>query len=176
MEEGMKDNRGIKASKFGLFFIATAVLIVAVVLAGCTPGTRLAQIITGSDVPEIEFVIPQYYEQYYEFSELGTTTSYLTPVSVEVSGFKLVDKLGQANVPGEGHIRYFLDVPPPSVSGGTMVPAEGSYGDTHETAYYWPDIGQGEHTFWAELVNNDHTSLDPPVVAKVSIIALNSTC
>ena len=35
-------------------------------------------------------------------------------VSVDVSNFNLVDKLGQTNVAGEGHIHYFLDVTPPT--------------------------------------------------------------
>lgn len=159
-------------SKTKIILLLAVVAIPIMALTACTPGTRMAEIITGSDVPDIEFVIPQY----YEYGGLGITGEYLVPVMVEVSGFELVDKLGQANVPGEGHIHYFLDVRPPSLHGKELVTGEGFYGDTHEVAYYWPNIGLGEHTFWAELVNNDHTSLDPPVVTKVTILASDRPC
>lgn len=35
-------------------------------------------------------------------------------VTVSVANFNLVDKLGQTNVVGQGHIHYFLDVDPPT--------------------------------------------------------------
>ena len=130
------------ARKVKILILITAVAIAASALTACKPGTRLAQIITGADVPSVEFVTPRY----YEYRGLSATGEYLIPVMVEVSEFELVDRLGQENVAGEGHIHFFLDITPPSLLGKDLVPAEGLYGDTRETAYYWENIGLGEHT------------------------------
>ena len=97
----------------------------------------------------------------------GITGEGLFPVVVEVTSFKLADKPGGENIPGEGHIHYFMDVEP----GKSAVSAEGKYADTIETTYFWPQIGSGFHTFWAELVNNDHTPLNPPAIAKARTTA-----
>ena len=93
------------------------------------------------------------------------------PVLVEVTNFQLVDKPGKPNVAGEGHIHYFLDVDPPTDPGKAAVTAAGTYAATTDTVYWWPDIGKGPHTFWVQLVNNDHTPLNPPVITKSSVTA-----
>ena len=90
-------------------------------------------------------------------------------VSVEVSNFNLVEKRGQANVTSEGHIHYFMDVPAPTAAGKPAVTAPGTYAATAATSYTWPNPAPGTHTFSAEMVNNDHTPLSPPVVARVMI-------
>jgi len=43
-------------------------------------------------------------------------------VTVAVENFQLVDALGGANVPGEGHIHYFLDVDAPPLQGSLQSP------------------------------------------------------
>lgn len=83
-------------------------------------------------------------------------------ISVAVSNFKLVDKPGEANVTGEGLLRYFMDVPAPVQRG---VPAN-TYAETSATSYTWQDVGPGPHAFMVELVNNDDTPLDEPAVAE----------
>lgn len=80
-------------------------------------------------------------------------------VMVEVTNFNLVDKLGGANVAGEGHIHYFLDVDAPTTPGKTAVTAAGTYAATTATSYTWHNVGGGPHKFSVELVNNDHTPL-----------------
>jgi len=92
-------------------------------------------------------------------------------VSVHVSNFNIVDKLGQANVPGEGHIHYFFDVDAPTTQGQPAVTAAGTYAATAATSYTWPNVTAGTHSFSVELVNNDHTPLNPPIVAKVTVTA-----
>jgi len=87
---------------------------------------------------------------------------------VAVSNFNLVDKLGQPNVAGEGHIHYFMDVTAPTTPGQPAVTTPGTYVATTATSYTWKNVGGGPHTFAAELVNNNHTPLVPPVVATVS--------
>jgi photosystem II stability/assembly factor-like uncharacterized protein len=88
---------------------------------------------------------------------------------VEVSNFTLVDKLGQANVPGEGHINYFMDVNPPITPDKPATTVPGTYAATTETSHVWNNVSGGQHTFSVELVNNDHTPLSPPVVAEVEV-------
>ena len=94
-------------------------------------------------------------------------------IYVEVSNFKVVNKIGQANVPGEGHIIYYRDV---DAIVNTLRPAINplAWGGGEILAAYdytWPNVyfAPGFHTFSAQLVNNDMTSLNPPVVAKVTV-------
>jgi plastocyanin len=93
-------------------------------------------------------------------------------VNVTVANFNLVDKLGQANVAGEGHIHYFMDVTPPTTPNQPAVTAAGTYAATTATSYTWKNVGGGAHTFSVELVNNNHTPLVPPVVATVLITVI----
>jgi photosystem II stability/assembly factor-like uncharacterized protein len=90
-------------------------------------------------------------------------------VSVEVANFNLVDKLGEANEPREGHIHYFLDVEVPTTPGKPATTAPGTFVATPETSYTWKNVGPGAHILSVELVNNDHTPLEPPVVASVMV-------
>jgi outer membrane protein assembly factor BamB len=91
-------------------------------------------------------------------------------ISVQVANFNLADKLGQANVSGEGHIHYFMDVVAPTEPGKPAVTAAGTYAATSATSYTWMNVAPGTHTFSVELVNNDHTPLRPPVVVKVVVV------
>ena len=90
-------------------------------------------------------------------------------VVVQVSGFALVDKIGQANVPGEGHIIYYLNVQPPTTPGEPAVTAPGTYAASAAMSYVWTDMAEGVYTFSVELVNNDNTPLVPPVVSSVTV-------
>jgi len=91
-------------------------------------------------------------------------------VDVQVSNFALVGKLGQPNVAGQGHIHYFLDVTAPTTPGQPAVTGPGSYVATAATGCIWLGVAAGTHTLSVELVNNDHTPLVPPVVAKITVI------
>ena len=93
-------------------------------------------------------------------------------VSAAALNFKLVDKLGQSNVPGEGHLHYFLDVDAPTAPGQPAVTAPGTYAATVASSYTWKNVPAGSHTLSIELVNNDHTPLNPPVVQKVTVTVL----
>ncbi len=95
-------------------------------------------------------------------------------VTVAVANFNLVDKLGQTNASGEGHIHYFMDVVAPTEPGKPAITAEGTYAETSTTTYTWKNVAAGTHTFSVELVNNDHTPLSSPVVVKVVIVVSES--
>lgn len=89
-------------------------------------------------------------------------------IQVQVAGFKLADKIGQTNVPGEGHLAYFIDSTAPTAPGQPATTAPGTYAQTAATLYQWPNVPDGVHVFSVELVNNDGTPLSPPVTAQVS--------
>ena len=91
-------------------------------------------------------------------------------VDVSVSNFTLADKLGKPVSPMQGHIHYFLDVKPPTAEGEPAIPAKGSvWAATAKTTYTFENVSPGSHTVYAELVNNNHTPLNPPVVAKTTV-------
>ena len=96
-------------------------------------------------------------------------------LSVKVSNFRLVEKLGQANVAGEGHIHYFMDVDVPTAAGKPAITTPGTYAPTAATSYTWHNVGTGPHTFSAELVNNDHTPLNRPVIAEMMVSVAGTT-
>lgn len=91
-------------------------------------------------------------------------------ITATPENFDVVNKLGQAPADGEGHIHYYLDVDEiPTTAGQPAVSEEGTYHAEATTTYTWPDVDAGEHTVAVQLVNNDHTPLDPPVTAETTI-------
>lgn len=94
-------------------------------------------------------------------------------VTVEVNDFNLVDKQGQAKVEGEGHIHYFMDEAIPTAAGEPAVTA-GLYIHTVNTNYTWQNVTPGMHNFSVELVNNDHTPLEPPVLSLNNVRVVES--
>lgn len=91
-------------------------------------------------------------------------------VEVRTTGFSVVNKLGQTAVPGEGHVHFYKDASQiPTEPGKPAVSAQGTYHATATTTYTWPMVTAGSHTFAVQLVNNDHTPLNPPVTATVTV-------
>ncbi len=90
-------------------------------------------------------------------------------VTTTVSNFNLVDKLGGPKAPNQGHIHYFLDATPPIAPGIPAVTAPDTYVSIAATSYTWPNVQAGTRTFSAELVNDDHTPLEPPVLGRVTV-------
>jgi outer membrane protein assembly factor BamB len=96
-------------------------------------------------------------------------------VTVAVANFNLVNKLGLANAPGEGHIHYFMDVTDiPTADGKPAIPTNGVWSPSPETSYTFTNVPEGVHTIAVELVNNDHTPLEPAVmyVSSVEVTAV----
>jgi outer membrane protein assembly factor BamB len=91
-------------------------------------------------------------------------------VSTDVFNFDIVDKLGEAAVPGEGHLHFYLDVEVPTTQGEPAVTEEGTFMVTTNTSVTWENVEPGEHTFAVQLVNNDHTPLASPVVREVTVL------
>lgn len=85
-------------------------------------------------------------------------------VGIQVTAFRIVNKLGKANESGEGHLHFAMDAE-------TTDDADHSSRliDVPDTVVTWEDVPPGSHTFSAQLVNNDHTPLVPPVIASVAV-------
>lgn len=84
-------------------------------------------------------------------------------VSFQVAGFNIVPstvplaeagKRPDANRPGEGHLHIMLDLQPVIVW-------------ERSEKYILENVPAGEHQLMVELVNNDHSSLSPPVVQHI---------
>jgi hypothetical protein len=93
------------------------------------------------------------------------------PVIFQVSGIHLVPstvplaeagKHPEANRPGEGHLHLMLDLQPVVVW-------------TETTPYRFTDVPSGPHLLSVEVVQNDHSSLTPPVIVQLKITVENAT-
>ena len=92
-------------------------------------------------------------------------------VEVDVDNFDVAKKLGEPAVQGEGHVHYYFDVDElPTTPGKPAVTADAkTYHAAATTSHTWKDVEAGEHTFGVQLVNNDHTPLEPPVTEEVTV-------
>jgi len=95
-------------------------------------------------------------------------------VMVEVNDFELVNKLGQDSVAGEGHIHYYMDAAVPTAPGEPAITASGTYVPTENTSYTWQNVSAGMHNFSVQLVNNDHTPLEPPVLSQNNVEVMDN--
>lgn len=93
------------------------------------------------------------------------------PITVKtyVENLALVDKAGQANVPGEGHLVYYLDEVPPVERLQTAITADGTYAISMDTRYTWPNVPPGDHILGVQIVNNDNTVMWSPSAVRVYI-------
>ncbi len=110
--------------------------------------------------PTVEIIEP---------AEGATVTGDSVTVGVNVTSFELVDALGAPNVPGQGHLHYFIDVEPPTEPGVPAVTEPGTYVPTINTTHTWQNVTPGTHTLSVELTNNNHTPLEPPVIDTVTV-------
>ena len=99
--------------------------------------------------------------------DAGTVT-----VTVAVRNFSVVDRIGDQNKPGEGHIVYFRDVTPPVTPGLPVATQPGTFQISTQTSCTWYNVTPGTHTFAVELVNNNNTPLMPPVIDAVDVTAV----
>jgi len=101
--------------------------------------------------PMLEVVTP---------SEGQTIYGNKVPILFSVENFQLVDyqtnKLLQA---GQGHIHLWLDDSNPTPESAVKLTSD---------EFTFSDVAYGNHTLRTELVNNNHTSLNPPFVTTVS--------
>jgi hypothetical protein len=92
-------------------------------------------------------------------------------VAPEFNNFTVyADKIGKPAAPGEGHFIYYYDVTPPTDPGKPALTEKGTYAITADSIASWLGVLPGEYKVWVQLVNNDNTPLEPPVIAGGSII------
>ena len=151
--------------------IARGVVVLVLLLAGCASdagdeasppaGTPLSQ--EEAAKPGIEITYPAEGGDALPAGEVI--------VAVTVRSFDVVDKLSKPAKEGQGHVHYYLDVDKlPTKPGKPAVTADKqTYHAAATTSHRWKDIEPGTHTFAVQLVNNDHTPLEPPVTDEVDV-------
>jgi len=97
----------------------------------------------------------------------GVLTGNVT-ILVEVTNFTLVPP-GETNIPGTGHLIYYVDVVPVTVQGHPAFTRPGTYAASSASMHTWQRITPGTHTFAVQLVNSDDTPLDPPIVDAIDV-------
>ena len=81
------------------------------------------------------------------------------PVLLAVENLTLTDyQTTKTAVAGQGHVHLWLDEASPTRESAVKLTTD---------EFTFSDVPYGDHTLSTELVNNDHTSLRPPVVATV---------
>ena len=93
-------------------------------------------------------------------------------VTIIVRNYSVVNRIGEQNSPGEGHIVYFKDVTPPTKQGSPAVTEPGTFQISAQIWCTWHNVSPDTHTFAVELVNNDNTPLVPPVIDAVDVTAV----
>jgi len=135
----------------GPALIALLALTSALLLAGCSaapagkatapaePSTSAAAV-----APTLKVLAPV---------DAATVKGADVSVKVETTGLKFVMP-SNTLVPGEGHVHFILDDQPLEMS--------------TSPEYVFKGVAAGEHTLEAQLVQNDTTPFDPPVVQTVT--------
>ena len=135
--------------------ICALVLVAAcVMLSGCTTTTA---------TPTLKITSP---------SNGATQKTGDIKITTQVKNFNVLDKQGQTNVTGEGHLHFYMDVNPiPSAAGQPAIPTDGTAVWAHisDTSYTFQNVSPGTHTFAVQLVNNDHTPVVPAVTDMVTV-------
>ena len=129
---------------------ALIVIAACVLLSGCT---------TTPETPTVSITSP---------ANGATIQAGDIDVKADVENFNIVDKQGQANVTGEGHVHFYMDVSPvPSAAGQPAIPANPNalWAHVSDNEYTFTNVSPGTHTIVVQLVNNDHTPYVPPASA-----------
>lgn len=89
-------------------------------------------------------------------------------ISVKISNFIISkEHMGSVNRAGEGHLIYYIDEESPVEQNKPAV-TETSLVSV-DMRCFWRTVTEGSHSFSVQLVNNDDTPLEIPVIAKVNL-------
>ena len=125
------------------FFLGTFLLLALTIIPATSAQTK--------GTPTLDVLTP---------SEGQTIYGDKVPVLLDAQNFEIVDFANNAKaVAGQGHVHLWLD-------DEQMTPQ--SAAKAIEDTFTFSDVPAGDHKLRAELVNNDHTSLKPPVVVEVA--------
>jgi archaellum component FlaG (FlaF/FlaG flagellin family) len=85
-------------------------------------------------------------------------------VTVQTTGFQLVNNPGQPNASGQGHLNFWMDADP---AGNPNMPgAKQAFATNFQVGGV---VTPGNHTLFVELRNNDGTPLNPRVIRQVTV-------
>ena len=108
-------------------------------------------VLAQSSTPSLKIVTP---------SEGQTLYENRVPILLSVENFQLVDyQTNQLPQVGQGHIHLWLDETNPTRESAVKLINDD---------FTFSDVAYGDHNLRAELVNNDHSSFNPPVVVSVN--------
>jgi plastocyanin len=99
-------------------------------------------------------------------------------VTIQAINFSIVDKQGQPSIPGQGHVHFYMDVSPiPTDPTKLAIPTNASAAWAHVSGntYTFTNVPPGMHTFTVQLVNNDHTPVQPSAIAIVMVTVAGPT-
>ena len=126
-----------------VFFLGTFLLLALTFIPSLSAQTK--------GVPTLDVLTP---------SEGQTIYGDKVPVLLDAQNFQIVDFANNTKaVAGQGHVHLWLD--------DEQMTAQSAAKATEDT-FTFSDVPAGDHKLRAELVNNDHTSLKPPVVVEVA--------
>ena len=97
-------------------------------------------------------------------SENQTIYGDKVPILLSAENFEIVDyQQNSTNARGQGHVHLWLD---------DANPTRDSAAKVTDDNFPYSDVSYGSHTLKAELVNNNHTSLTPPVTTQPQLSLL----
>jgi hypothetical protein len=168
----------MKRSFKKIIILSVAALVAVIGLVGCTarpggtPSPAPAEGLVGSTpgpLVTIDAVM-------VDFPTDTTLAARNITIEVSVTNFNIVEKLSGTPAAGEGHLHYYLDVDPPTTAGEPAITDEESFRASTETSLLWENVSPGSHTLSVQLVNNDHTPLEPPVTDSIRITVASGLC
>jgi hypothetical protein len=100
-------------------------------------------------------------------------------ISLDLSNIDIVNP-SKTNVQGQGHVNFYMDCDVPITPGNTTsyspAPtnfkgkvAMGGASIVQNMNYVWKNVSNGNHTFGAELVQNDDTPFNPPIWSLIHV-------
>ena len=126
-----------------VFFLGTFLLLALTFIPSLSAQTK--------GMPTLDVLTP---------SEGQTIYGDKVPVLLDAQNFEIVDFANNTKtVSGQGHVHLWLD--------DEQMTAQ-SAAKAIEDTFTFSDVPAGDHKLKAELVNNDHSSLKPPVVVEVN--------
>ena len=154
----------VSMADFRKYLIYACLLVLCIVLAGCTGSPNQALSPTPSPVPGtvpgLTITAP---------ADGAVLPAGNIPVSVAVSNFRLVPSYGQTYVSGEGHLHYFMDLPVPVSDQRAAVTPPGRFVPSTDTSHTFVNVPAGIHNFSVELANNDHSPFPQPIFRTVTV-------
>lgn len=144
----------------------TSLFMLLTTLLSCVPAAQPAPLPPSTPASTVNLPPPE-----LEITSPATginITAGAVSISVAITDFKLAAPGGN-NIPGKGHILYYLDTDIPTTPGKPAITETSHYQSSSNITATWDNVLPGTRTFGAQLVNNDQTPLTPPVTATVTV-------